>query len=318
MTNFCLLAIRKLLYASVIFIVSMNVVIEKARGPNQDQMNLIEKFSFAFEDDSDFVKLKKGEARPEPPQSFEDYVESNPVRLTEKRNKIVIQPLGKLPENKKELMKKLAEFVGLYFVCDVQLAPERELPENHFRLRKTFDGKNSWRQYQTGFILNNILKPKLPEDAVCYFGVTMEDLYPDESWNYVFGQASLSERVAVFSLCRYFADFWKGQGITSDSYIGASEKLSTYRSMGVITHEIGHVFGLHHCQYYRCNMCYANSLDELDRYPVHLCPVCLKKLCWNRGFDILDRYKKLEKFYRSNGFEEEADWAAQRIMKMNK
>jgi archaemetzincin len=31
----------------------------------------------------------------------------------------------------------------------------------------------------------------------------MEDLYPDPAWNFVFGQASLRERVEVFSFARY-------------------------------------------------------------------------------------------------------------------
>jgi archaemetzincin len=31
----------------------------------------------------------------------------------------------------------------------------------------------------------------------------MEDLYPEPSWNFVFGQASLNERVGVYSFARY-------------------------------------------------------------------------------------------------------------------
>jgi len=278
---------------------------------------MLEKYRFAFEDDSDFEKPRALENR-EPPQSFEDYVRSKPVRVTAKRTAIVIQPLGKFTADKKELIKKLGEFISLYFCCEVRIAQEKDLPENGFRMRVTPDGKKSWRQYKTGPILFGILKPNLSRDAVCYFGITMEDLYHKEDWNYLFGQASLQDRVALFSLCRYFSHFWRGWGITRKSYVAAGEKLSTYRSMGVISHEIGHVFGLGHCQYYLCNMCYANSLDELDRYPVHLCPICLKKLCWNRGFDVLERYEKLREFYEKNGFGEEARWTKNRIEKIRK
>lgn len=34
---------------------------------------------------------------------------------------------------------------------------------------------------------------KKPKDAFCIVGITMIDLYPRESWNFVFGQASLSK-----------------------------------------------------------------------------------------------------------------------------
>lgn len=32
----------------------------------------------------------------------------------------------------------------------------------------------------------------MPKDAFCIVGITMIDLYPKDSWNFVFGQASLS------------------------------------------------------------------------------------------------------------------------------
>lgn len=37
------------------------------------------------------------------------------------------------------------------------------------------------------------LKKKKPKDAFCIVGITMIDLYPKDSWNFVFGQASLTE-----------------------------------------------------------------------------------------------------------------------------
>jgi archaemetzincin len=46
--------------------------------------------------------------------------------------------------------------------------------------------------------------------AFCLNAVTMEDLYPDPQWNFVFGEASLPDRTGVFSFARYnpmFYDF---------------------------------------------------------------------------------------------------------------
>ena len=48
------------------------------------------------------------------------------------------------------------------------------------------------------FLIGQILtflKKKKPEDAFCVVGITMIDLYPRDSWNFVFGQASLTEGI---------------------------------------------------------------------------------------------------------------------------
>ena len=57
----------------------------------------------------------------------------------------------------------------------------------------------------------------------------------------------------------------------------------------------------------------SNHLAESDRRPLHLCPVCLRKLQWNIGFDVLERYTALERANRAVGFIDEADWLNVRI-----
>lgn len=41
--------------------------------------------------------------------------------------------------------------------------------------------------------LLQFLKKRKPKDAFCIVGITMIDLYPKDSWNFVFGQASLTQ-----------------------------------------------------------------------------------------------------------------------------
>lgn len=47
----------------------------------------------------------------------------------------------------------------------------------------------------------------VPKDAYCMLTVTMQDLYPYDSWNYVFGWANYVSRIGVFSFCRYDPSF---------------------------------------------------------------------------------------------------------------
>ena len=56
-----------------------------------------------------------------------------------------------------------------------------------------------------------------------------------------------------------------------------------------------------------------SAVTESDRRPLHLCPVCLRKLQWSIGFDVLERYNALERVNRAAGFIDEADWLSRRI-----
>jgi len=137
-------------------------------------------------------------------------------------------------------------------------------------------------------------------DAFCVLAITMEDLYPEPSWNFVFGRASLRERVGLYSFARYDPAFY-GQERGKDY-----EKVLSRRSCKVLAHETGHMFGLTHCIYFKCALNGSNHLAESDARPMHLCPVCLRKLQYSIGFDSVRRYGNLFHFYKKVGFANEA------------
>ncbi|XP_011817950.1 PREDICTED: archaemetzincin-2 isoform X3 [Colobus angolensis palliatus] len=153
------------------------------------------------------------------------------------------------------------------------------------------------------------LKKKKPEDAFCVVGITMIDLYPRDSWNFVFGQASLTDGVGIFSFARYGSDFYsmryegkvkKLKKTSSSDYsifnnycIPEITSVLLLRSCKTLTHEIGHIFGLRHCQWLACLMQGSNHLEEADQRPLNLCPICLRKLQCAIGFNIVERYKAL-------------------------
>uniref|UniRef100_A0A8P0T473 Archaemetzincin-2 n=1 Tax=Canis lupus familiaris TaxID=9615 RepID=A0A8P0T473_CANLF len=153
------------------------------------------------------------------------------------------------------------------------------------------------------------LKKKKPGDAFCIVGITMIDLYPRDSWNFVFGQASLTDGVGIFSFARYGSDFYSSRfegkvnklrrvsssdySVFENYYTPEVTSVLLLRSCKTLTHEIGHIFGLRHCQWLACLMQGSNHLEEADRRPLNLCPICLRKLQCAIGFNIIERYQAL-------------------------
>ena len=162
------------------------------------------------------------------------------------------------------------------------------------------------RQILAGDVLI-LLHNELPADAFCMLAITMEDLYPDPSWNFVFGQASLRERVGVFSFVRYDPSFYGERVADRD------QKVLLRRSLKVLVHETAHMFSLTHCIYFRCVLNGSNHLEESDSRPLSLCPVCLRKLHSSIGFDVADRYRRLLGFYKEKGFVPEVRWVSKRL-----
>ena len=60
----------------------------------------------------------------------------------------------------------------------------------------------------------------------------------------------------------------------------------------------------------------SNHLQESDRRPSHLCPVCLRKLQFGVGFDVVKRYQDLAQFDEQAGLEDEAKWLVRLVEKI--
>ena len=247
-------------------------------------------------------------------QRFDEFVKSKPNRPDKIRRKIYLQPLNEFPKGQIPLAENLRDYAGAYFAMEVQMLPYLNLKDDNITTRTNPYTRN--RQILTGDVLA-ILKRNIPSDAFCVLAVTMEDLYPEPSWNFVFGQASLRERVGVYSFARYDPAFY-GQKRGKDY-----EKVLLRRSCKVLAHETGHMFGLKHCIYFKCSLNGSNHLKESDSRPMNLCPVCLRKLQYSIGFDVVSRYRNLLQFYRpveslahrgwKVGFENETQWIIKRL-----
>lgn len=239
---------------------------------------------------------------PEVGQDYQTFAGAGFARVGSLRRVVYLWPLEELALAGGPSLEVLGRFAAGFFGLRTEvLAPPAEPPA--FTVRKNlFTGRP---QLLSTDILEYLAR-RLPSDAVCLVALTMNDLYPHPRWNFVFGQASLTERVGVFSFARYHPGF-------GDPGAPADPALLLRRCCRVLAHETSHMFGLEHCVFYRCVMNGSNHLAESDSRPMHLCPVCLRKLQHQIGFEPVERYRVLAGLHAELGFADEAAWLDARL-----
>ena len=228
----------------------------------------------------------------EPGQTFEEYRASQPNRPTAGRAKLYLQTLGDFTHREIHFIGILQRFMRIVFGLEVVILPAQPLDiiPAHARRRHPDGGK---LQLLSTHILRHVLTPARPDDAVAVLAITNEDLWPGGGWNFVFGQASLVDRVGIWSTAR----------------MGDPEKEPRRflrRILQVAVHETGHMFGIRHCIAYECCMNGSNHLAESDRTPLVFCPECDAKLWWACGLNARQRAAALHEFALSHQLEPDA------------
>lgn len=242
----------------------------------------------------------------EPGQTVAEFRTGQFNRPDAARRVIYLQPLGKFPADASPSLESLRLYAAAFFALDVKLLPP--VPEDPRQFSPRRNRHTGRTQLLAGSVME-FLRARLPADAFCMLGVTMVDLYPADSWNFVFGQASLSERVGVYSFARYDPEFFgRARGPDFRAHL-------LRESCKVLAHETAHMFGLAHCIYFDCVLNGANNAAESERQPQHFCPVCLRKLHLSVPFDPLERYAALEAFYRREDWRQEARWVEARLLR---
>lgn len=237
----------------------------------------------------------------EPGQTLDQFLKSERNIPGGKRKYLYLQPVWMEDAS---LLGRLAVFAEAYFRIPVKIVENVSPSKKYFRLRNNSSSRKE--QVHAGLLLE-YLKERVPEDAFCVQAVTSVDLYPDESWNFVFGYASYLERVGVFSTARYDPSFY------NDNQSESCRTKLLLRSCKILAHEAGHMFSMAHCTFCLCCMNGSNNLDEMDKQPIHLCPVCLEKLRSSVGFDLVERYRVLGEFYSKRKMKKQAAWIEKRV-----
>jgi len=232
---------------------------------------------------------------PEAGETFEQYLSDRPITPDGERRVLAIHPLGQLTPIQRKIVGLTADYMGRYFDLETRIEPElpeSAVPDRARRTHPTWGGK----QILTRYVLDDVLRPRLPRDAVASIAFTATDLWPGGGWNFVFGEADLHARVGVWSMQRF------GDPAAS----AAAYTLALIRTIRVAIHETGHMLSLRHCTAYRCVQGGVNSLEEDDRAPLWLCPECVSKILWATGADARARYGKLAAFCKEHRLATEA------------
>jgi len=258
-------------------------------------------------DKSDFVRLGKPgpmdwrTVYPEPIQTPSEYKRFAGRALPFEKRRIHLVPYGKKREGSDRTLAELAEFLGAYFMTRVEIEARLEVPDGIPRRSTHGFG----RQLLADDVLRHVAL-KVPRHAVARVAITSDDLYARTrsggSMNWVFGMGDARMRAAVCSYARFE---WNYPGQPP----GATPRRRLHK---LVAHEIGHVFGLAHCQTYACGMNGCNSIKESDAAPIHLCPECFGKLWGHLGFDRAQRYAALGRVYLKRGWRKDAAFVARR------
>jgi archaemetzincin len=122
-------------------------------------------------------------------------------------------------------------------------------------------------QYNATLILAGLLR-HLPAEGGKIVGVTQMDLFIPVL-TFVFGQAQLDGAGALVSTYRLYNQFY---GLPVD------EKALIERTVKEIVHEVGHTFGLVHCDHYACVMHAATYVEDVDLKTDRFCSGCRARL----------------------------------------
>jgi archaemetzincin len=126
---------------------------------------------------------------------------------------------------------------------------------------------SSRQQHHATLVLAALLRHR-PDPTSKIVGIVPVDLFVPVL-TFVFGQAQLDGPGAVVSTYRLRSEFY---GLPRD------EGLLVERAIKECVHELGHAFGLAHCDFYACVMHASSTVDDVDVKGATFCGHCTSEL----------------------------------------
>lgn len=129
------------------------------------------------------------------------------------------------------------------------------------------------RQFLSEILLSEVLKFAMESErdigeSCVALGVTSADIYAP-GMNFIFGEAQCPGKSAIISLFRLRPEFY-GENPNRDLLVD--------RAIKEAIHELGHVFGLRHCENPSCVMFFSLHIGMTDRKTRRFCKKCAAKL----------------------------------------
>jgi archaemetzincin len=137
---------------------------------------------------------------------------------------------------------------------------DNQLPVNLF--------DKSRKQWKSDKILLWLLDKNKPGKDNKILAICDHDAY-SSGLNFVFGQAQIDGRVSAIYLPRLRQEFY---GLKPD------KSLFHQRIVKEAVHELGHIFGMEHCNNQMCVMHFSNSLLDTDIKQNRFCDICRTKI----------------------------------------
>ncbi|CAF1039743.1 unnamed protein product [Didymodactylos carnosus] len=253
-------------------------------------------------------------------QTLKQFEKTKRTRPHSTYRTIYVQPIGECNHPRAPSLETICEFSSHFFPgCLVEILPSIDFDSKTMKQR--LNPYTNQPQYLTTNLIDHLKKMqrKRSRDRRELFcvGITMADIYPRSSWNFVYGIASIEDGVGIYSFARLDPMF---PGTPDDQFPCTEEErlLILKRAIGVFVHEVIHLFGLEHCIYYLCLMNGTNNGEEMDGQPLYLCPVCLRKMYSSLNgktnpFDVKKIYRGISDLCRKLNFKDEMDWYENRL-----
>lgn len=153
------------------------------------------------------------------------------------------------------ILENLATSLNLLFPSPFKLIKDNEYPIFAFEPKRN--------QYYAKKIIEKLVR-ELPPDCEKLIGITDVDLCTPVL-TFVYGEAQLGGNVAVVSLNRLRQRFYS---------LPMDNTLLVDRLLKECIHELGHCYGLFHCNESKCVMFFSNSILSIDNKQKNFCPRC--------------------------------------------